>query len=417
MMTAQRLVTNSKDRTGFHVRAIVATVGTLMLVLSSPAPGVQPADGPSLPDNPLQGRALFEDKHCNLCHGIGDSGPGIGPSLGEGRFSGSFLELGAALWNHVPGMGVTFDVSDLAWPELSEKETTELVAFLYFIDYLGRPGVGAAGQKIFENECATCHSVGGGDAVVGPDLADLRRFASPLFIAQEIWNHGPSMFESMREMGLSPPVFGEGDLADLSAFVRQQAEPGPQERMLLAPGNPNLGRELFASRGCATCHGKDAHGGRGGPDLGESDLHRSAEAIAGTMWNHALAMSDTMQERGIGWPELANSDLADLVAFLYFLPFSDPVGDPTRGTEVFRDRSCAGCHMDDETSGEQGTNPGPALANTEASTSSAALVAAMWNHAPIMKDAILGEGRPWPELTGEELRNLQAFLAAQPREP
>ena len=146
-------------------------------------------------------------------------------------------------------MGVTFDVSDLAWPELSEKETTELVAFLYFIDYLGRPGVGAAGQKVFENECAACHSVGGGDAVVGPDLADLRRFASPLYIAQEIWNHGPSMFESMREMGLSPPVFEEGDLADLSAFVRQQAEAGPQERMLLAPGNPNRGRELFASKG------------------------------------------------------------------------------------------------------------------------------------------------------------------------
>jgi hypothetical protein len=73
--------------------------------------------------------------------------------------------------------------------------------------------------------------------------------------------------------------------------------------------------------------------------------------------------------------------------------------------------------MDDETSGEQGTNPGPALANTEASTSSAALVAAMWNHAPIMKDAILGEGRPWPELTGEELRDLYAFLASQPRVP
>lgn len=410
------MATESWNRAVLCKGVLGLLLGGLIVAVYSSAAMAQPTDGPTLPDNPLAGRALFEGKHCNLCHGIGDSGPSIGPSLGEGHFSGSFLELGAALWNHVPGMGVTFDVSDLPWPELNEKETTELVAFLYFIDYLGRPGVAGAGQRVFAEECGACHSVGGGEAAVGPDLADLRRFASPLYVAQEIWNHGPSMFESMREMSLSPPVFEEGDLADLSAFIRQRAEPGPQERMLLAPGNPNRGRELFAGKGCSTCHGEDARGGRGGPDLAQSDLHRSAEAIAGTMWNHALGMSDTMQERGVGWPELVNSDLADLVAFLYFLPFSDPLGDPTRGAEVFRDRSCAECHMDDETSGEQGTDQGPALASTEASTSSAALVAAMWNHAPIMKDAILGEGHPWPELTGEELRNLYAFLASQPGE-
>lgn len=417
MMTPRRLASEHEDRGRLCGRALVAVLGTLLIALCSPAAVAQPTDGPPLPDNALQGRSLFEGKHCNLCHGIGNTGPGIGPSLGEGRFSGSFLELGAALWNHVPGMGVTIDVSGLAWPELSEKETIELVAFLYFIDYLGRPGVAAAGQSVFAGECGACHSVGGGEAAVGPDLADLRRFASPLFVAQEIWNHGPSMFESMREMSVSPPVFEEGDLADLSAFIRQRAEPGPQERMLLAPGNPNRGRELFAGKGCSTCHGEDARGGQGGPNLAESDLHRSAEAIAGTMWNHALAMSETMQERGVGWPELANSDLADLVAFLYFLPFSDPLGDPAQGAEVFRDRSCAQCHPVEEQGDGPVANQGPALAGGIATTSPAALVAKMWNHAPIMRDAILGEGHPWPELTGEELRNLHAYFASLPGKP
>jgi hypothetical protein len=34
----------------------------------------------------------------------------------------------------------------------------------------------------------------------------------------------------------------------------------------------------------------------------------------------------------------------------------------------------------------------------------------MWDHAPIMKEAILRKGLPWPELTGDELRDLHAYL-------
>ena len=116
------------------------------------------------------------------------------------------------------------------------------------------------------------------------------------------------------------------------------------------------------------------------------------------MWNHALAMSDTMRSRGIGWPEFEDSELADLVAFLYFLPFADPPGDAQRGAEVFHRRSCAECHAGSE---EQ-------LAT--AASSSSELVAAMWDPAPVMKKAILSEGRHWPELTGDDLRDLYAYF-------
>jgi len=34
----------------------------------------------------------------------------------------------------------------------------------------------------------------------------------------------------------------------------------------------------------------------------------------------------------------------------------------------------------------------------------------MWNHAPLMREAILCEGLPWPELTGRDLRDLRAYL-------
>jgi mono/diheme cytochrome c family protein len=390
------------------VGVVLALTAGLGLAALPPAA----AGGPALSDNPLEGRLLFESKGCHQCHGLAGSGEAIGPNLGEGRFSGSFLDLGAALWDHVPGMRVAFEAAGMEWPTLTPDEAGRLIGFLYFIDYLGRPGDARAGEEVFAARgCAACHTLGEGRRKVGPDLSELRRFASPLFIAQSIWNHGPSMLESMRALDVRPPTFEQGDLADLSAFIRQRARPGPQERVLLAPGNPNVGRELFRTQGCAACHGEGGHGGTGGPDLTRVGLQRSAEGIAGTMWNHALAMSEVMAQRGIGWPEFTTSELADVVAFLYFLPFADPPGDPARGERVFTTRSCAGCH-----GGGSAAREGPDLAGTDAASSPEALVAAMWSHAPVMSEAILAEGRPWPLLTGEDLRDLLAFLGKQAKE-
>ncbi|MDH5373414.1 MAG: c-type cytochrome, partial [Acidimicrobiia bacterium] len=284
-----------------------------------------------LPDDPLEGRQLFESRNCVQCHGITGNAPGIGPDLGQTAFGGSFLDLGAALWNHVPGMSVSFEDAALPWPELSQTEVIELTSFLYFIEYLGQPGDAVTGKALFRTKgCQECHKLSGFGRrrALGPDLSGLESFASPLFVAQAIWNHGPEMFETIRSAGMAIPSFGEGDLADLSAYFRQATATGPAERALLAPGNPNQGRDLFQSRGCALCHGKNATGGGDGPDLTRSDLHRSAETIAGLMWNHASAMSDMMKSRGVGWPRFSTAELTDLIAYLYFLPFADRPGDP-----------------------------------------------------------------------------------------
>jgi cytochrome c2 len=328
--------------------------------------------------------------------------------------SGSFLDLGAALWNHVPGMSVRFQDAEIPWPHLSRQEAVELTAFLYFIEYLGRPGNPAVGREIFSDRtCATCHTIGGTGRESAPDLAELKRFVSPLYLAQAIWNHGPTMFESMHEMGIAPPHLDQGDLADLSAFVRQASAPGPRERMLLAPGNPNRGETIFEDKGCSICHAVSGPSDQTGPDLAKSDLHNSAEAIAGAMWNHALAMNASMQEHGIPWPEFTTTDLADLIAFLYFLAFADAPGDAERGAEVFTTRSCVDCHA----LAGSADKSGPDLSSSMVATSPAALVASMWNHSPVMKEAILGEGLSWPELSGDDLRDLLAYLGQGAGQP
>ncbi|HSR52352.1 MAG TPA: c-type cytochrome [Acidobacteriota bacterium] len=366
-----------------------------------------------LPDDPLRGRKLFESKSCIQCHGLAERGPGIGPSLGQSHFQGTFLDLGASLWNHVPGMSVSFERSHVPWPQLNEQEAVELFTFLYFIDYLGRPGQPDRGRRVFQaGGCSSCHAVGGGRLGEAPDLQDLRRFASPLYVAQEIWNHGPAMLESMRRRNIAPPTFEAGDLADLSAYIRRRAGPGPRSALLSAPGNPNHGGQLFKETGCARCHGPDARGGVG-PDL-RGISGRSSEAIAAAMWNHALAMRDAMWARGTQWPRFQGSDLADLTAFLYFLPFADPAGDPRRGAELFTLRGCADCHPSSGAVRGAAAEPwaatAPDLGQNAAFESPAALVAALWSHSPIMREAILGLGRPWPELTGSDLRDLRAYF-------
>lgn len=396
--------------------------GLLLVLLPAGTLAWQSARDLRVPDNPLEGLRLFETKGCGQCHAIGAGGSHFGPELAEGLFEGTFLDLGAALWNHVPGMSVTFEVAQRDWPLLSEEEVVSLLSFLYFIEYLGQPGDPREGERVFRERgsCGSCHLIGGRGRNSAPDLSRLSQFASPLYVAQEIWNHGPVMLESMRLSGLSPPAFGERDLADLSAYIRQQTGPGVQGRLMLAPGNPNQGRRIFASKGCSSCHGSDAAGGGGGPDLTRFPLRRPAEAIAGTMWNHAFAMSDAMRARGLAWPSFENTDLADLVAFLYFLPFSDRPGDARVGEVVFSDRSCDACHSLGGGAKSEASVPqaaarqvaagAPDLFGSSAASSPAALVAAMWNHAPTMKMAILAEGRPWPVLSGSELRDLRSYL-------
>ena len=215
----------------------------LLILIPARVLAWQSAGDFSLPENPIQGLRLLEAKGCVECHSMGDGGSHIGPNLAGGLFDGSFLDLGAALWNHVPGMSVTFEVTQREWPSLTEEEVKGLLSFLYFIDYLGQPGNPEAGEGVFRGNsgCSACHVIGGGDRTAGPDLAHLSRFASPLYVAQEIWNHGPVMLASMSRLGLSPPTFGETDLRDLSAFLRREAGPGLQGRLLAAPGNPRSG--------------------------------------------------------------------------------------------------------------------------------------------------------------------------------
>jgi cytochrome c551/c552 len=283
-----------------------------------------------MPDNPLRGRIVFEQKGCSNCHAIQGEGGQIGPDLGQRKFYGSFLELAGIMWNHSPEMFRRMRELELPYPEFTATEMGELIAYLYYLRYLGEPGDLNRG-KVLVNEkgCLACHSIAGKGGKTGPAFDKLGKYVSPIYMAQAMWNHGPEMGKRIKAMGLQRPKFQRGEIVDLSAYIRQASRAGQQEKVYMSPGNPQKGEALFKTKGCATCHSETSGKTPVAPDLSEVQLDVSVTEIAGLMWNHGSEMSDLMAEMKIAWPSFTSREMADVLAYIYFLRFAGKPGDAT----------------------------------------------------------------------------------------
>src|SRR6185437_7734018 len=108
------------------------------------------------------------------------------------------------------------------------------------------------------------------------------------------------------------------------------------------------GKNLFSVR-CAFCHGSDARGGEGGPNLLHSQIvlnDQNGELIMPLVRNGRVA-------QGMPSFDLDDSQMKTLVAFLHSLPVSShertssvtviPTGDPKAGALDFQ-KNCSSCH-------------------------------------------------------------------------
>jgi cytochrome c2 len=361
-----------------------------------------------LPSEPLAGRIVFEQKHCNACHSISGAGGNIGPDLAEQSFAGTFLDLASSLWNHIPDMVVEQKTLNLDWPSVTDEEVTALISFLYYLRYLGTPGDVSSGERLFRTKgCLDCHTVGGehgGD--VGPVLDELKKYASPIYIIQSIWNHGPEMQEEFEEYGLERPTFIGQDISDLSAYIRSISRWNVREKIYVSPGDPNDGKQVFDRKGCIQCHAVQESGGEIGPAMDDMDLSKSVNDIAAMMWNHADEMQQAMGEEKMAWPTFEKSEMSDLIAYLYFINFMDPPGNASLGEYLFEEKQCLSCHSVLGVGGDVG----PDLADSDEFSSSVTILRTMFNHAVEMSETVLSEGKPWPMMTGPEMRDIFAYL-------
>jgi cytochrome c551/c552 len=356
-----------------------------------------------LPSNPLDGRIVFEEKGCIICHSLSGYGGSNGPDLARQKYYGSFLELASIIWNHIPEMDRKFRQLKIERPHFNKKEMSDLIYFIYYLRYLGEPGSVSNGTKLLTSKgCINCHQVSGRDGSAAPDFAKLQQFASPVYMAQAMWNHGPSMMEKMEELKINYPEISGENIADITAYIRQSTLTSTEIRM--SPGNPSKGKLVFTKKGCINCHQLKSTKGKTAPILSELKLNRSVTEIAALMWNHSPTMLSFMQEESIEYPLFDGNEMADLIAYLYFLGFEDPPGDSDEGELVFVDKGCASCHE------EENKGIGPDLSDLKSMKSRIMILQRMWNHASQMEDLLLIRNNQWPELTAKEMQDLSEYL-------
>lgn len=400
-----------------HILPVLSAV-VVFLVLSGGAFGSDEQNSSPLPEEPMAGARLFKELACVRCHSMGKEEEKIGPNLARIHLRGSLLDVAGAMWNHAPTMQAKMEELQITPPRLSSQQMADLTAFLsayqYYLKQLGRPGDPERGKQVFEaKKCADCHPLGPAVTAktVAPSLDDYAKL-SPIHIAQEMWNHGPAMAEQFAQMGISPPNFIGTEMADLIAYLQYAAAPADAEAVYVEPGSPNRGRKLFAEKGCANCHAVRGVGGwAGAPDLGRrrEEFVRSITEVAGFMWNHGVAMWQQMEKREVAPVPLHGNDMADLIAYLYFINYFDKAGDPVRGKELFAQKSCIQCHA--VTPGRMSF--GPNLSTSKAVGSPIETITAMWNHARAMEPFMRGKGIPWPKFEAGEMADLMEYLYTQ----
>lgn len=364
-----------------------------------------------LPENPAIGSEVFIAKGCIRCHTILGVGGTVGPDLGNVRLPLSFMDLAGIMWNHSPAMERKFREEKFTRPKLTSEEMKNLIAFLYFLDYFDKPGDSERGAKLFQRKkCSICHSIGGQGGKVGKPLDPFKQYLSPVFMTTAMWNEGKKMAQSAHNQGLKGIVFRKDDVADILAYIRAAGVITKEyDRVYVSPGNPNSGQALFVEKKCVQCHttAKLKEGTK--IPLRALYLRGSLSQITGTIWNHA----DKMAEANFPLPELTEEEMADLMAYVYFLQRVDETGDPLRGKRLFqeKEKGCQKCHPLSGVGGDK--EIAPDLATEKNLDTPIDIIRAMWNHGAEMEAKMQEKGVTWPKMAEGEIMDLMAFIRSQ----
>jgi cytochrome c2 len=369
------------------------------------------------PGDPKKGLKIFAEKNCIRCHAILGEGGRSAPDLARSPVSyASASQLVGEMWNHAPRMWEKMRLEHLPVPRVEPEEMTDLFAFLFSIRSFDDPGDSELGRKVVTDKgCIRCHSIQGRNIPsargVGPDLQRWATYRNAVEWAQAMWNHSSEMKQAMTSRGIPWPQFQGNDMVNLIAYVRSQSsQPGGHVYLRLA--DPARGKALFQSKGCSQCHGSPGQAEIRpsiGPELGRRKMPRTVSQFAGLMWNHAPRMAEKMAARGVKPPSFSNTEMADLIAYLFSVRYFEQAGVASAGKQVFEAKGCASCHAFQP--GVAGV--GPDLSSWQGKISSSRLAAALWNHGPTMLERMHQVKIEWPTFRQDEMENLMAFLESQ----
>ncbi len=191
------------------------------------------------------------------------------------------------------------------------------------------------------------------------------------------------------------------------AHAQQLTGAQPALRVLTARGDVMRGWRTFYDKKCVDCHAIWNQGAHEGPDLGRIRAGRLSDGrLAGVMWNHIPKMLGWMKQSGHPLTTLTRDEMADLFALMFFVRQLDELGDPVRGEAILSSKGCSTCHS----TGASGGSVGPDLAKWGRYANPVVWAQMMWEHAPMMEEAMKRSDMDWPKLEGADLVHIVAYV-------
>jgi mono/diheme cytochrome c family protein len=337
------------------------------------------------PGNSDRGARLFETQQCIRCHSINGRGGSSAPDLGRriGRNYSPAL-LTATLWNHAPAMWSQIRQENVAMPSMSTEEAADLFAFFYSARFFDRPGDAGRGKAAFSrHHCADCHGFSDSKPGNAPAVAAWRSLASPVLLAESMWNHARGMREEFAKRGFSWPVLTSQELTDIFVFLRNHPAV-PRSSATFEISSQTGGETVLKEKGCLQCH-------QGALALAPRVRGKTIMDIAVAMWNHAPRMTDSAGAFSPG-------EMNTLLSHLWADQFFGSAGDAGNGRKVFQEKSCAACHE------------GESAVRLTGRFNTPRMTAALWNHGPTMLEQMTRKGIGWPRFNERDMADLVAYL-------
>ncbi len=184
------------------------------------------------PASIANGQRLFADKKCSMCH------PGTGPDLATADLPRALGVLAARMWKHSPEMSEVMRGEAGPGAPLSSQELADTLAYVLSLDGRERMADPLRGKREFERKtCSQCHAARPVEGMAAPTIGHLRGCAESVAgVAAAMWNHGAIMPKRVADASAAWPVFDDGEMVDLLAWLRTQGKAEPQGTSAPAAG-------------------------------------------------------------------------------------------------------------------------------------------------------------------------------------